>query len=193
MKRKARAFLPQATALESRSMLSATATMAPEAAEVSILSERSGTTAPVAITNTIRGSYFAPEDNRAADVPLHVSLQGIGRVRGIGRAKLSGSLDLGGFRVPGQADISGALTLTNARGTVTLRLTGSGGFAQVPDGRFVTSVSSVAGTGAYAGFHRKGAVTFLFGENEVRCIRAPCPIGGAMTVILGLKRSVKSG
>src|SRR5262249_44396887 len=109
MKRKVRAFLPQATALESRSMLSVTATTAPKAAEVSILSERSGTTAPVAITNTIRGSYFAPEDNRAADVPLHVSLDGTGRVRGIGRARLSGSLDLGGFGLAGQPDITGTL------------------------------------------------------------------------------------
>jgi hypothetical protein len=191
MRRKARAFVPQATALESRSLLSATATTAPGAAEVSILSERSGTTAPVAITNTIRGTYFAPEDNRAADVPLHVSLDGMGRVRGIGRAKLSGSLDLGGFRLAGQADITGTLTLTNGRGTVTLRLTGSGGFAEVPNGRFVTSVSSIEGTGAYARFHRKGTVTFLFGPNEIRCIRAPCPIGGAMTVRLSLKPRIR--
>src|SRR5262245_61261334 len=190
MKRKVRAFLPQAIALESRSMLSAIATTAPEAAEVSILSERSGTTAPVAMTNTIRGTYFAPEDNRAADAPLHVSLDGIGRVRGIGRAKLSGSLDLGGFPLAGQPDVSGTLTLTNARGVVTLRLTGSGGFAEVPNGRFVTSVSSVEGTGAYARFHRKGTVTFLFGANEVRCIQAPCPIGGDVTVQLSLRPGV---
>jgi hypothetical protein len=191
MKRKARVFRPQATALESKSLLSVTATTAPEPAEVSILSERGGTTAPIAITDTITGSYFAAEDNRAADAPLHVSLNGTGRVRGIGRAKLSGSLDLGGFRISGQPDVSGTLTLTNARGTVSLRLTGSGGFAEVPNGRFVTSVSKVNGTGAYASFHRKGTVTFLFGENEVRSIKAPSPIGGAMAVRFSLKQLVK--
>jgi hypothetical protein len=49
-------------------------------------------------------------------------------------------------------DAGGTLALSNSRGTVELQLTGSGGFAEVPDGQFVTSVSKVKGTGAFAGF-----------------------------------------
>jgi hypothetical protein len=191
MNRNTRSCQPQATELESKLLLSLMATPAPETAEVAILSERSGTTPAVAITNTVKGRYFAAEDNRAADAPLHVQLNDNGRVNGIGRAKLSGSLDLGGFRVAGSQDVSGTLTLSNARGTVSLRLTGSGGFAEVPNGQFVTNVSVVKGTGAYRGFQRDGTVTFQFGENQVRSIKAPSPIGGTMAVTLSLKPLVK--
>lgn len=120
----------------------------------------------MALTNTVKGRYFAAEDNWAADAPLHAQLNGNGRVNGIGRAKLSGSLDLGGFRVVGTQDVSGTLTLSNARGAVTLQLTGPGGFHEVPNGRYVTIVSSIKGTGAYAGFQRSGTVTFRFGEDQ---------------------------
>jgi hypothetical protein len=87
--------------------------------------------------------------------------------------------------------VSGTLTLTNAKGTVKLQLTGSGGSNEVPNGRFVTTVSAVKGTGAYAGFQREGTVIFQFGENQVRSIKAPSPIGGTMTVTLSLKPLVK--
>src|SRR3954454_20614042 len=139
MNRKSRNFQPHAAELESRLLQSLTAT--PQTAEVSILSQRSGTTPAAAITNTVQGRYFAAEDNRAADAPLHVQLNGNGRVNGIGRAKLSGALDLGGFRLTGSQDVNGTLTLSNARGTVRLQLTGPGGFNEVPNGRFVTTVS----------------------------------------------------
>src|SRR5262245_12157929 len=122
MNRKARSFLPHATELESKLLLSVTT---PQTAEVSGL--RSGTS-PAAITKTIQGRYFAAEDNRAADAPLHVQLNGNGRVNGVGKVELSGSLDLGGFRVAGSPDVSGTLTLSNAKGTLKIRLTGFGGF-----------------------------------------------------------------
>ena len=77
-------FQPQATELESKILLSLTATPAPEPAEVTIQPERSGTTPAEAVTNTVKGRYFAAEDNRAADAPLHVQLNGNGRVNGIG-------------------------------------------------------------------------------------------------------------
>jgi hypothetical protein len=191
MNRTARSFQPQATELESKLLLSLTATPAPETAEVTILSDRSGTTPAVAITNTVHGRYFAAEDNRAADAPLHVQLNGNGRVNGIGKAKLSGSLDLGGFRIAGSHDVSGTLTLSNAKGTVKLRLTGSGGFNDVPNGQFLTTISVVKGTGAYRGYQRSGTVTFDFGANQVQSIKAPSPIGGTMTVTLSLKPLVK--
>jgi hypothetical protein len=191
MDRKTRSFRPQTDGLESRLLLSLTATPPPEGAEVTTLSDRSGSAPAAAITNAVRGRYFAAEDNRAADAPLHVQLNGNGRVDGIGRARLTGSLDLGGFRIAGSQDVSGTLTLANARGTVKLQLTSSGGFEEVPGGRFVTSVSAVKGTGAYRGFQRSGTVTFDFGANQVQSIRAPSPIGGAVTVTLSLKPLTK--
>lgn len=191
MNRKPPRFQPQASELESKILLSLTTNPSPVSAEVSILSQRSGTTAPQAINSTIKGAYFADEDNRAADAPLHVRLNGMGRVSGIGLAKLSGSLDLGGFRVTGSNDVSGTLTLSNFKGTVKFRLTGSGGFAEVPNGTFVTTVTVVKGTGAYAGFQRTGTVTVQFGENQVRSIKAPSPIGGPMTITFSLKPLVK--
>jgi hypothetical protein len=189
MKRKA--FRPQAAELESRLLLSLTASPLPATAEVTILSDRSGTVPAVAISNTVKGTYFAAGDNRAADAPLHARLSGSGRVDGLGSAKLAGSLDLGGYRVSGSDDVSGTLILSNAKGRVTLRLSGSGGFAEVPNGTFVTDVTVVKGTGAFRGFQRSGTVTFEFGENRLRSIKAPSPIGGTMTVTLSLKPLVK--
>lgn len=189
MKRKA--FQPQAAELESKLLLSYTGAPAPSTAEVSILADRSGSTPATAITNSVKGNYFAAEDNRAADAPLHVQLNGNGRVNGLGRAKLSGSLDLGGFRVAGMNDVGGTLTLSNGKGTVKLELSGAGGFNQVPNGTFVTNVTATSGTGAYRGFQRSGTVTFHFGESQVRSIKSPSPIGGAMTVTLSLKPLVK--
>ncbi len=189
MNRKPHVFQPQATPLESRLLLSLVITPSSETPEVP--SERSGTTPAEAITSTVKGSYFAVEDNRAADAPLHVQLGGTGRVNGIGRAKLSGALDLGGFRLAGATDVTGTLTLTNAKGNVKLQLSGSGGFADVPNGRFVTTVTAVKGTGAYRGFQRNGTVTVQFGPNQVRSIKAPSPIGGTMMVTLSLKPLVK--
>ena len=182
---KNQAFRPQATELESKLLLSLTSTPPPPTAEVSILS--SGRAALPVTTGAIAGRYFAAEDNRAADAPLHVLLNGTGRVAGLGRVKLAGSLDLGGFRRTGSNDVTGTLTLSNARGTVTLRLTGSGGFAEVPNGQFVTAASIVRGTGAFANVRRIGTVTVNFGENLVRSIQAPSPIGGAMTITLSLR------
>ena len=191
MNRKSRSFQPQADGLESKLLLSFTGTPPTDDAEVHILSDRSGTAPAVAIVNGLQGRYFAAEDNRAADQPLHVQLNANGKVDGLGRVKLSGSLDLGGFRISGSPDVGGTLTLSNARGSVKLQVTGSGGFDEVPGGRFVTTVSSIKGTGAYRGFQRSGTVTFNFGENQVRSIKAPSPIGGGATITLSLKPLVK--
>ncbi|WP_435018624.1 hypothetical protein TA3x_000606 [Tundrisphaera sp. TA3] len=207
MNRKSRAFRPESTDLESRNLLSVAGAPAPETAqltmlpepgtpapdpgEVHILSDRSGTTPALAIANTVKGKYAAPEDNRAADAPLQVRVNGTGRVNGLGKVRMSGSLELGGFRMAGSDDVSGTLTLTNARGQVKIQLTGTGGFDEVPNGRFVTTVKSVKGTGAFRGFQRGGTVTFEFGENQIRTIKAPSPIGGAVTATLSLKPLVK--
>ena len=151
----------------------------------------SGTTPADAITSKIHGAYFAAADNRAADAPLPVKLNGLGRVDSLGKAKLAGSLDLGGYRLTGSNDVSGTLTLTNARGQIKLQLSGSGGFDDVPNGTFVTEATVVKATGACRGWQRTGTVTFQFGENQVRSIKAPSPIGGTLSVTLSLKPLVK--
>ena len=119
------------------------------------------------------------------------SFTGNDLVDSLGKAKLSGSLDLGGFRVSGSQDVSGTMTLSNAKGTVKLVLTGSGGFNAVPNGEFVTTVSAVKGTGVYQGFQRSGTVTFDFGASHVPFRKSGGPIGGSMTVTLSLKPLVK--
>ena len=211
MKRKA--FQPGSPELETRLLLSLTEAPPVQTAEVSTtsapattdtdapppegtmmmttVSDRSGMTPAVAISNSVKGTYFAAEDNRAADAPLRVKVVGAGRVNGVGASALTGNLSLGGFRVAGSNDVTGTLTLTNARGQVKLKLAGTGGFADVPNGTFTTTVTTVKGTGAYRGFQRSGTVTFQFGANTIQAIKAPGPIGGKATITLNLAPLVK--
>jgi hypothetical protein len=187
MNRKARAFQPEATPLESKVMLSVAYTPISAAVEISGHIIHTGKSTPDASTATIKGRYFASEDNRAADAPLHVRLDAAGRVGGFGRVRMSGALDLGGFRIANTPDVSGTLTLSNGRGSLKINLTGSGGFNEVPNGKFTLNVSATSGTGAFSGFKRQGTVTIQFGDNQVRSIQAPSPIGGPMTVTFRFK------
>lgn len=159
---------------------------APEIAETTILSDAN--TPPV---NTVKGRYLATEDMRAADAPLDVKLGGIGRVKGMGRARLGGSIQFGGFRMADHPDVLGTVTLTNARGSVTVKLLGYGGYSEIPNGRFVTTASVVKGTGAFTNFRRIGTATVTFGPNTVQSIQAPSPVGGKMTLTLDLKPPVR--
>lgn len=147
--------------------------------------------APV-LNGTLTGGYFIPkEDMRAADAPLRVALDGSGTVLGLGRVTMTGSLDFGGFRVSGVPDVTGAVTLANARGRVTILLSGSGGQSQVPGSRFRLNASVLSGTGDYAGLRGAGGVDARFGGNAIRCITTPCPVGGSLTLALLLKPPVR--
>ena len=208
MDRKPRNFQPQAAELESKVMLSVAAATPPVDAEVTTLaaeagstpapaegvlyttlSTRSGATTATAITDVVPGKYHAAQDNRAADAPYHVQFQGAGKVDTLGRAKLAGQLDLGGYRVAGTPQVTGTLTLSNARGSVKLALTGgSDGFGDVPNGKFVTTATVVKATGAYRGFQRAGTVTVDFGADQLPATNA---VGGPATVTLALKPLVK--
>lgn len=185
MKRRPHAFRPEASILETKILLSLASGPKPQLAEVSTLAARASQSPAI---NALRGRYLAPEDMRAADAPLVVKLGGAGPVQGLGRVRASGSLELGGFRVANQPDIQGVLTLSSARGSVTLKLTGYGGYSEVPGGRFVTSASIVKGTGAFANIRRTGTATIEFGPNTVRAVRAPSPMGGLMTLTFDLQR-----
>jgi hypothetical protein len=106
----------------------------------------------VAITDTVQGHDFVATARPAADAPMYVRLTGPGKFGGLGPAGVARPLDLGGFRRSGMEDAGGTPAQSKARGTVELQRTGSGGFAEVPNGPFVTPVSKVKGTGAFAGF-----------------------------------------
>lgn len=187
MMRKPRAYRPDATPLESRLVMSLTASPLhgiSDPAEIRLLAS----TAASRPVNRIEGQYFAPEDMRAADGPLNVKMMGAGRVLGMGRARLAGSLLMGGFRADGH-DISGTMTLTNAKGSVTLELHGSGGNGQVPGRRFILTASVTEGTGAYTSFRRIGSATVHFGQDSVmsKSSGSNSAIGGGLRIKLDFR------
>jgi hypothetical protein len=182
---KKHAYRPWADSLEARVALSAGTTQA----EITILS---AVTKQAAIAGTLPGRYIATaQDNRAADEPLRVQVTAGGKLQGLGKVSLSGSLDFGGFLPANQPDITGTVTLTNAKGSVTVRLTGSGGNGQIPNHRFALNASIVSGTGDYANLRGIGTAVALFGKNTVRSITTPSPIGGVLTLQLNLRPPVR--
>jgi len=104
---------------------------------------------------------------------------------------MTGSLAFGGFLAPRRPDINGTVTLQNARGSITIRLTGSGGNSQIPDARFRLDASITRGTGIYANLRGIGTANAQFGRNTIRCITTPCPIGGTLTLQLNLKPPIR--
>ncbi len=189
MRRVSRDFHPDANGLESRVVMSAsTLRPAVQAAVVSLAAVRR----PVAVAGMLRGRYSAPgEDNRAADAPLPVRVDGTGTVQGLGRVTMSGSLAFGGFVMPESPDIHGTVTLRNARGSITVRLIGSGGNSQIPDSRFRLDASIVRGTGSYTNLRGIGTASAQFAGNTIRCITTPCPIGGTLTLQLNLRPPIR--
>ena len=128
---------------------------------------------------------------RPADAPLQVSLNEDGTVQSLGRVSMAGSLAFGGFLAPRSPDINGTVTLRNARGSITIRLTGSGGNSQIPEARFRLNASIVRGTGSYANLRGIGTANAQFGSNTIRCITTPCPIGGTLTLQLNLRPPIR--
>jgi hypothetical protein len=136
------------------------------------------------ITGRLAGRYDATRDNRPADVPLRVSVGGSGRVQGLGMVRLSGSMAFGGFLAPGVENVNGTVTLSNARGSVTLRVHGFGGNDQIPGGRFNLSVAVQSGIGAFARVHALGSADFQFGGKP----SAGGSSSGPLKIDLGLRR-----
>ena len=188
MKRTSREFRPGPDGLESRVALSAATSTTPLSAAVASMVAAGRQV----VTGTVRGGYFAPEpDNRAADAPLQVLVNGAGTVHRLGRVTMTGTLHFGGFLPPGTPDITGTVTLTNGRGSITIRLTGSGGNGPIPNSRFLLSASIESGTGAYARLRAVGTANALFGDNVVRSIAAPSPLGGSLTLHLNLRPPIR--
>jgi hypothetical protein len=82
-------------------------------------------------------------------------LQGVGSFGAVGFVTITGDLHSVGFIMQGHA--TGTLTFSNAKGSVTLDLTGpaQSAFAPLPQ-RFQYQI--VGGTGAYAHLHAQGTV-----------------------------------
>lgn len=211
MFRKSRSFRPVAAPLETRLLLSLATDAMPDApvsstdpAEIMTLAEETqdtsyapeiaqttiatGTNTPTTPINTVKGRFVAGEDMRAADAPLTVKLGGTGKVTGLGRAKMAGSIQFGGYRMANHPDVLGTVTLTNARGSVTVKLLGHGGYSEIASGQFVTTATVSKGTKAFRSYQRVGTATVEFGPNTNPSSTAT---GGKMTLTLNVTRPLK--
>jgi hypothetical protein len=110
----------------------------------------------IALNGTFHGNYHT--NGSIPDVGLTFDATGSGRVRDVGRSSITATIHTTGFILQGHA--AGTLTLSAARGTMMLELTGpsQGGFAGLPD-TFVYSI--VSGTGEYRHGHGRGTAILV--------------------------------
>jgi hypothetical protein len=101
-------------------------------------------------------------------------LSGSAMLAGLGRVAVRGSVESVGFVLHGHA--WGTLTLSNAKGSVTLRLEGpvQNGFAALP-GRFTFDIEG--GTGSYQ---------HLGGRGTLQLVIAPAAQPGTFSLTVGL-------
>jgi hypothetical protein len=146
----------QVEELEPRTVLS-TAPLAFPSAAAALAAPTPGHHAP-ALTGAVHGKFAARPVTAGADAAY--ALTGSGTVAGLGRVSLSGSVRAAGVLSGGAG---GRLTLTGARGTLTLRLEGtsSAGTAPLP-GQFVFRV--LRGSGAYRHLTGEGTINLHLGS-----------------------------
>lgn len=154
MPAKPRLFAPDVLGLEARNLLSAATVSSLRAMTKPLLSE------------TLEGRYQTGQDNRAADAPLRVKLNGVGTADRSNR--VSGVLNLGGFRRADAPDVSGTVTLTNPRGSIKLRVTGTGGNGPVAGSEIALNAGVLKGTGAFKNIQAVGPATLSFATDPVR-------------------------
>jgi hypothetical protein len=107
------------------------------------------------LDGTLRGTLTPAAGN--PDLGRRCDLEGNGSLGGLDTFHVTGYLLRTGFVASGYA--VGELTLSNAHGTITLRLQGAslqGAFAPLPAGFHFTVTG---GTGAYKGLHDDGEVS----------------------------------
>ncbi len=137
------------------------------------------------VAGVLRGHYITELNHPLiADLPLTFDLNGGGRVGPLGQVQLSGKLYVGGFKPPGSPD-TGTLTLTNAKGSITLNVSGTIHTGE-EGGVSALKVIVAGGTGAYANTRGLGMGVLRLGPNTIRCITAPCPMGGTFAISLSL-------
>ena len=175
MKPKSRAFRPGLAGLEPRALMSV--------AEIAPLVASS-----VVIAGKIQSKYQAGLDARAADAPLRVKLTGAGKVQG--PVKMAGTLDFGGLRLPLAPDVTGTVRLSNAKGSITLALSGAGGSIVIPRSRVVLDATIVGGTGIYASLQGSGTATAVFAKSTLKAKTLTAPIAGNATFTLNLNATI---
>jgi hypothetical protein len=104
---------------------------------------------------------FSQSQFRPADVGVTDVFKGRALLNQVGAVTLTGSLTGTGFIAQGHA--TGTLILENARGSVTLTLSGApqGGFQPPKSGTYTFAVTT--GTGAFAGAVGTGKVDLMLG------------------------------
>lgn len=154
MPRKSQAFHPGVSLLESKLLLSSMRSGPAEVAPLFNAGPRG--------MNNLAGQYLSVEVPRSMDFPQEATINARGLVQGLGRTRLSGSLALGGFRATNQ-DATGTVTLSTPRGTMTVRLSGTGGNDWAPGSTLNLTAAVESGTGAYKNVRRIGTATVSFG------------------------------
>jgi hypothetical protein len=130
----------------------------------------------VALNGEVSGRFLLAPGN--PDVGSYQTLTGSGTVSPLGQVSASGTIKSPGFIARGRT--TGTLDLSNANGSVTIRLTGplKPGFATLPR-KFTFKI--VAATGQYVGDVDTGTATL----DEVEADGIPTPSTSKSTVIVG--------
>jgi hypothetical protein len=131
-----------------------------------------------ALTGRAQGTFSTDLVVSGAGNDYH--LKGQGRFLGLDATNISGNVHSVGFIVHGHA--GGEITLSNARGSLTLDLTGldQSAFSPMPT-QFDFSVAG--GTGAYARMHGQGTLSLLLAADP-----APGSAEGSFALVVGYHR-----
>ena len=185
MNRKARAFRPLASPLESKLLLSLAAPWLGRGAPAKTVPAFAPKNQPV---NTLSGEYSGVGNLHLLDFPLNATIDATGWVKGLGHARMSGSLDIGGYR-PMYEKYENWATLSNIRGTIAMRLGGPTVITSVPGASFNMPAIVENGTGAYRNVRRIGTATMSFGPDTIHDESKVFTnaIGGTLTIELDLK------
>ena len=156
MQIKRHAIRPIVDGCETRTLLSTSALPAMSAAVA-----RSSATEVVQLHGTMQGQYV--QNTVIPDVGSVFGLNGTGRVNGIGKANVAGSLHSVGFIANGHAQ--GTLVLTGRRGTITLNLVGAepqSGPAGLPQ-KFTFAITAGTGRFRHVGDHGSATLSLQSG------------------------------
>jgi hypothetical protein len=144
---------PRVEALENKALLSGAGMRAAPPAAALVLPPTTGQ--PHALTGQVEGRWKIEPGN--PDVGMTLSLEGSGTVSPLGSVHSTGTLHGTGFVKSGHS--IGMLTLHNALGSVTIKLTGTPPQAGFSGFAMHYSFKILGGTGQYQGAHGQGKAT----------------------------------
>jgi hypothetical protein len=145
----------------------------------------------IQLSGRVSGNSLTDDSGIIADAPARIDLSGNGRVTPLRKVRLSGTLFDGGFKPPTSLRTTGTVTLTTARGSITLDLESVATVADGPLGqdepfRYVIR----SGTGAFRNASGEGTARLTIismfptepgpgGPGE----RPPGPIAGRFALV----------